>query len=84
MMVQMVNERNDIAEHVILVLQMAPDAIARVRLAVVPAFAVDRGDAVELQRPVFQFRRDASIMPRSSYSKNAPIDEGKTIIGGPA
>ena len=23
-------------------------------------------------------------MPRSSYSKNAPIDEGKTIIGGPA
>ena len=36
------------------------------------------------RRRVRACRRTAPTMPRSSYSKNAPMDDGNTITGGPA
>ena len=34
--------------------------------------------------PSSSLSRSAATMPRSSYSKNAPIEVGKTTTGGPA
>ena len=63
MVIQMMDERDDVAEDVVLVLQVPPHALARVHVPVVPALAVHRRDAEQLQRAVFELAGERAHHP---------------------
>ena len=81
---QVLDQRYRLVQHVVFEVQMTLNPVPRVDLLAIPAFAVDRGQAEQPQSAMFELVGQRAIMPRSSYSKNAPIEVGKTITGGPA